>query len=80
MKQGKVKWFSSPKGFGFVTCGQDYFVHFSAIVAEAGTYRTLNAGDEVSFDVIEGTKGPQAVNVRVVTPAQDQKENENVSN
>lgn len=62
--QGTVKWFSESKGFGFIgRPGEaDVFVHFSAI-QESG-FKTLHENDKVSFDVEEGKKGPQAVNVR----------------
>jgi len=58
-----VKWFNNEKGFGFITrqSGPDVFVHHTAIVAEG--YRSLNEGDQVSFEVVEGQKGLQARNV-----------------
>ncbi|MBR3839805.1 MAG: cold-shock protein [Erysipelotrichales bacterium] len=60
---GKVKFFNAEKGYGFITTaeGKDVFVHFSAIQKEG--YKTLNEGQEVTFDVIEGDRGPQAANV-----------------
>jgi CspA family cold shock protein len=61
---GKVKWFNDAKGFGFIEQkdgGKDIFVHFSAIKDEG--FKTLREGDEVSFDIIDGPKGPQATNV-----------------
>lgn len=63
MERGKVKWFNSEKGFGFIERegGKDVFVHFSAI--EMDGYKTLEEGMEVEFEVIEGSKGPQASNV-----------------
>ncbi len=61
--QGKVKWFNAEKGFGFIEVeGQDdVFVHFSAIQGEG--FKSLEEGQEVSFDVETGNRGPQAVNV-----------------
>ncbi len=66
MKQGSVKWFNDAKGFGFITQsdGPDVFVHHSAIVADG--FRSLTEGDKVEFDVMQGPKGLQAVNVRRV--------------
>lgn len=63
MKNGKVKWFNSEKGFGFIEAedGNDVFVHFSAIQTEG--FKTLEEGQEVSFEVVEGARGPQAANV-----------------
>jgi len=60
---GTVKWFNGEKGFGFITSeeGNDIFVHFSAIQKQG--FRTLEEGEEVTFDIIEGQKGPQASNV-----------------
>lgn len=61
--QGKVKWFNSEKGFGFIETeeGGDVFVHFSAIQGEG--FKTLEEGQSVTFDVVEGNRGPQAANV-----------------
>lgn len=61
--QGKVKWFNNTKGFGFIEHeeGPDIFVHFSAIQMDG--YRSLNEGDEVKFEMIDGPKGLQAQNV-----------------
>jgi len=61
--QGKVKWFNSEKGFGFIESedGTDVFVHFSAISMDG--YKTLEEGSKVEFEVVEGAKGPQAANV-----------------
>ncbi len=66
MVEGTVKWFNDSKGFGFITPsdgGKDVFVHFSAIASEG--FRTLAEGQQVSFNVEDGPKGPQAVNVQV---------------
>lgn len=67
MARGTVKWFNPEKGYGFITPdegGKDLFVHHSAIQAEG--FRSLNEGEKVEFDVTQGQKGPQAVNVKVV--------------
>lgn len=66
MKNGKVKWFNAEKGFGFIEIdgGEDVFVHFSAIQSEG--FKTLEEGQSVSFDVVEGARGPQAANVKTV--------------
>ncbi|MDK2951660.1 MAG: cold shock protein [Kosmotogales bacterium] len=60
---GKVKWFNANKGYGFITSdeGGDVFVHYSGIVSDG--FKTLNEDQKVSFEVVEGQKGPQAVNV-----------------
>ena len=64
MAVGKVKWFSAEKGYGFIAReeGDDVFVHFSAIQSDG--YKTLDEGQQVSFDIIEGERGPQAANVK----------------
>ena len=63
MEQGKVKWFNGEKGFGFIEVdgGDDVFVHFSAIQGDG--FKTLEEGQEVEFDIVEGNRGPQAANV-----------------
>ncbi|MBF0781114.1 MULTISPECIES: cold-shock protein [unclassified Granulicatella] len=63
MEKGTVKWFNGEKGFGFITRenGEDLFVHFTAIQTEG--YRTLEEGQEVEFEIGEGARGPQAINV-----------------
>lgn len=61
--QGKVKWFNAEKGYGFIETeqGGDVFVHFSAIQQEG--FKTLDEGQAVEFDIVEGARGPQAANV-----------------
>ena len=61
--QGKVKWFNNAKGYGFIgrNDGADVFVHYSAIQNDG--YKSLKEGDDVEFDIIQGTKGPQADHV-----------------
>lgn len=65
MAKGRVKWFNDQKGYGFIEQedGPDVFVHHSGI--EGAGFKSLNEGDEVTFDVEEGQKGPSAVNVTV---------------
>ncbi|MCF6093106.1 cold-shock protein [Microaerobacter geothermalis] len=60
---GKVKWFNSEKGYGFIEKedGGDVFVHFTAIQGEG--FKTLEEGQQVKFDVVDGNRGPQAANV-----------------
>ncbi len=62
-EQGTVKWFSNEKGYGFISRegGEDVFVHFSAIEGEG--YKTLNEGQAVEFEIVDGPKGKQAANV-----------------
>ena len=67
MAQGTVKWFNAEKGYGFITPasgGQDLFVHYSSITSDG--YRSLDEGQEVEFEVGQGSKGPQAEQVRAL--------------
>lgn len=66
METGKVKWFNAEKGYGFIERedGKDVFVHFSAITGDG--FKTLDEGSAVEFEVVEGSKGPQASNVKRV--------------
>ena len=61
--QGRVKWFSAEKGYGFIERedGGDVFVHYTAINADG--FKTLEEGQLVEFDIVEGARGPQAANV-----------------
>jgi CspA family cold shock protein len=63
MSEGTVKWFDAKKGYGFITedSGKDVFVHFSAIQGDG--FKSLNEGDRVSLEVVQGAKGPQASQV-----------------
>lgn len=63
MNRGTVKWFNNQKGFGFISDaeGNDVFVHYSGLNMEG--YKSLEEGQEVEYEVIEGAKGPQATNV-----------------
>ena len=66
MNKGTVKWFNAQKGYGFLTnesTGEDVFVHFSGIAGEG--YKSLEEGQNVTFDITEGNRGLQAVNVTV---------------
>lgn len=66
MSKGTVKWFNNQKGYGFITAedGKDVFVHFSGLNMEG--FKTLEEGAAVEFDITDGAKGAQAVNVEVV--------------
>ena len=66
MATGTVKWFDETKGFGFITPedgSKDVFAHYSAIASEG--YRSLAEGQKVTYDVVQGQKGPQAANIQV---------------
>lgn len=66
MNKGTVKWFNNQKGYGFITAedGKDVFVHYSGLNMEG--FKSLEEGAEVEFEIADGAKGPQAVNVVVV--------------
>ena len=66
METGKVKWFNADKGFGFIErdAGNDIFVHYSAISSDG--FKTLSAGQAVSFDVVDSIRGQQAANVQKI--------------
>ncbi len=61
--RGQIKWFNNTKGYGFIgrDDGPDVFVHYTAITSDG--FRTLNEGDAVEFEIVQGAKGPQAANV-----------------
>ncbi len=63
MASGTVKWFNESKGFGFISqdSGPDVFAHYSEIAGEG--FRTLHEGDRVSFEIVQGEKGPKAKNI-----------------
>lgn len=63
MNKGTVKWFNNSKGYGFILTetGEDIFVHYTGLNMEG--YKSLNENDAVEFDIVDGAKGPQAVNV-----------------
>jgi cold shock protein len=72
MLEGKVKWFNPRKGYGFIGTedGRDVFVHYSSIAAEG--FKTLDEGDTVSFEIVEGEKGLRATNVVPKVPSEKQ--------
>jgi|TARA_B100000809_G_scaffold262138_1_gene312452 CspA family cold shock protein len=77
MPKGRVKWFNNAKGFGFILPedeSEDYFVHYSSIVMDG--YKTLKAGQVVSFEMIDGPKGTHAVNVSVLDQEDDGRQHE----
>lgn len=67
MSKGKVKWFDNKKGYGFITPenGKDVFVHHTAIQGDG--YKTLQEGEEVEFDIVQGPKGEQTANVTKIS-------------
>jgi cold shock protein len=69
LAQGTVKWFNAEKGYGFIAQdnGADVFVHYSVI--EGGGFRSLNEGERVEFEIVQGAKGPQATSVKKLTAA-----------
>ncbi|MDO4961746.1 MAG: cold shock domain-containing protein [Eubacteriales bacterium] len=64
--KGTVKWFNNQKGYGFISTdeGKDVFVHYSGLVMEG--FKTLEDGQAVEFDIVDGEKGPQATNVKKI--------------
>lgn len=76
MSEGTVKWFNSRKGYGFIAAadGKDVFVHYSSIASEG--YKTLEEGDPVTFDIVQGEKGPRAQNVVPLSPKTKEKKEE----
>lgn len=73
MPEGKVKWFNPKKGYGFIATedGRDIFVHYASISSNG--YKTLNEGDSVSFNIVEGEKGLRAENVVSLSDSQGEK-------
>ncbi len=75
MPTGRVKWFNNAKGYGFILPedgSEDYFAHYSSIVMEG--YKTLKAGQLVSFEILEGPKGSHAINIQSIEPSPDSDE------
>jgi len=70
MSEGKVKWFNPRKGYGFIAAedGRDVFVHYASIAGDG--YKTLSEGEDVSFDIVDGEKGPRAENVVQKNPSE----------
>jgi CspA family cold shock protein len=75
MSEGTVKWFNSRKGYGFIAAadGTDVFVHYSSISSDG--YKSLAEGDAVSFDIVQGEKGPRAENVAPLAAAKPETKN-----
>jgi CspA family cold shock protein len=75
MAEGTVKWFNSRKGYGFIAAadGSDVFVHYSSIAVQG--YKNLEEGDVVTFDIVQGEKGPRAENVVPKSPAKPKAKN-----
>ena len=73
MSQGKVKWFNARKGYGFIAGedGEDIFVHYASITSDG--YKTLNEGQDVTFNVVKGEKGLRAENVMPVAASTEEK-------
>ena len=72
MPTGRVKWFNNAKGYGFILPedgSEDYFAHYSSIVMEG--YKTLKAGQLVSFEILEGPKGSHAINIQSIEASPD---------
>lgn len=71
MIRGRVKWFNNSKGFGFIgrEDGPDVFVHYSGVNSKG--YKSLQEGDDVEFEIVQGSKGPQAENVTRIAPPQE---------
>ena len=70
MPTGQVKWFNNAKGYGFIlseNSGEDYFAHYTSIQMDG--YKTLKAGQVVSFEILEGPKGSHAINIQALEPA-----------
>jgi len=74
MVEGKVKWFNPRKGYGFIGTddGRDVFVHYSSIGGDG--FKTLDEGDTVQFDIVEGEKGLRATNVVCKSPSEKEKQ------
>lgn len=80
MQEGKVKWFDPKKGYGFIISdeGNEVFVHYSGLKMDG--FKKLKHGQEVSYDVFEGERGPQAKDVTILSGGQDENEEEGTGN